>query len=129
MLAKNRYKLFVYGTLKRDLCNHHYLQKAKYLGKAITKSSFPLIAPKGWYPYLLDEEGEGHRVEGELYEVDEKTLANIDRLEEYPLYYTRRYIAVEDQKGQIHRALAYFLSEPIEWRGQKILKKFEPKKH
>lgn len=128
MLAKNRYKLFVYGTLKRGFCNHHYLHNAKFLGKATTKSPFPLIAPKRWYPYLLDEEGKGYKVEGELYEVDEKTLADIDRLEEYPLYYTRRYIAVEDQKGQIHQALAYFLNEPMEWQREKILKKFEPKK-
>ena len=128
MWAKNRYKLFVYGTLKKGLCNHHYLENAKFLGKAITKNPFPMIAPMVWYPYLLDKEGAGYRVEGELYEIDEKTLAKIDELEEYPSYYTRCWIKVEDENGQTHRALAYFLAEPIQWRAEMLLKKFEPKK-
>ena len=128
MWRKNRYKLFVYGTLKKGLCNHHYLKSAKFLGKAVTKAPFPMIAPMKWYPYLLDQQGKGYRVEGELYEVDEETLAKIDELEEYPSYYTRRWIDVEDESGQTHRALAYFLAEPIQWREEELLKEFEPQK-
>ena len=128
MWRKNGYKLFVYGTLKKGLCNHHYLKNAKFLGKAITKAPFPMIAPMKWYPYLLDQQGKGYRVEGELYEIDEKTLAKIDELEEYPSYYTRRWIDVEDESGQTHRALAYFLAEPIQWSEEELLKEFEPQK-
>ncbi len=128
MWRKNRYKLFVYGTLKKGMCNHHYLKNAKFLGKAVTKAPFPMIAPMKWYPYLLDQQGKGYRVEGELYEVDEETLAKIDELEEYPSYYTRRWIDVEDESGRSHRALAYFLAEPIQWREEELLKEFEPQK-
>ncbi|MBB4185562.1 gamma-glutamylaminecyclotransferase [Sinorhizobium terangae] len=40
-----------------------------------------LIAGPWFAPMMLDEPGEGHRVRGELYEVDPDMLARIDRLE------------------------------------------------
>jgi gamma-glutamylaminecyclotransferase len=119
-------KLFVYGTLKRGLSNHHYLAGATYLGRARTKERYPLVAPKRWYPYLINAPGEGQRVVGELYEIDAATLKRIDRLEEYPSYYTRREIEVEDEAGRSHRAIAYFLARPIPYRQWRYLEEFHP---
>ena len=122
-----RYKVFVYGTLKKGFCNHELLKEAEYLGKAITKEAYPLIAPKVWYPYLIDAPGEGEQVKGELYEVDLSTLKQLDRLEEYPRYYTRKTIDVIDEEGKSHKALAYFLVPKIPYRKFPFLKEFVTK--
>jgi gamma-glutamylaminecyclotransferase len=119
-----RYKIFVYGTLKEGFCNHRLLKDAKFLGKARTKEAYPLIAPKVWYPYLIDAPGEGKRVLGELYEVDLPTLKRIDRLEEYPRYYIRKTIEVIDEEGRSHKALAYFLASKIPYKKFPYLEEF-----
>ncbi len=127
-MVRMRYKIFVYGTLKRGFCNHMLLENAKFLGEATTKGCYPLIAPKVWYPYLIDAPGEGKRVKGELYEVDLPTLKKIDRLEEYPRYYTRKTIEVIDEKGQSHKAIAYFLVRKIPYKEFPFLEEFITKK-
>ena len=127
-MPKPKYKLFVYGTLKRGFHNDHFLKNARYLGRAVTKERYPLIAPKVWYPYMIDAKGEGEMVEGELYEIDHPTLKRIDRLEEYPRYYDRKEIKVTDEKGCEHDALCYFYAGTIPYRKFPYLKRFEPKK-
>eukprot|EP00088_Acartia_fossae_P071169 TRINITY_DN9712_c0_g1_i1.p1 TRINITY_DN9712_c0_g1~~TRINITY_DN9712_c0_g1_i1.p1 ORF type:complete len:164 (-),score=27.44 TRINITY_DN9712_c0_g1_i1:133-624(-) len=99
--GENLVKVFVYGTLKRGEPNHGLLSSAgngfqKLLGIAKTSKSFPLvIASRYNIPYLLDKEGTGNRVEGELYEVDQQMLARLDVLEDHPKYYTRREETVQ----------------------------------
>lgn len=86
--------IFVYGTLKRGFTNHtRYLGvaeaegKAAFLGEATTTASFPMtlrpphLAPATNAPLLLDSEGEGEPVCGEVFEVDDSTLEAIDLLE------------------------------------------------
>ena len=41
-------------------------------------------------PYLIDKPGNGNNIHGEVYEVDEKMLKNLDVLEDHPNYYQRR---------------------------------------
>ncbi len=118
-----RYRLFVYGTLKSGFSNHIFLKGAKFLGRAQTKKRYPMIVANRPYPYLIDKEGEGERVYGELYEVDLPTLKRIDRLEEYPLYYKRKEIEVECE-GRGQKALCYFLNRPVPYRKFKFLKEF-----
>ncbi|MRJ02828.1 MAG: gamma-glutamylcyclotransferase [Epsilonproteobacteria bacterium] len=122
-----RYKLFVYGTLKRGLANHSLLSKARYLGKRWTRERYPLVAPKRWYPYLIDAPGEGEHVAGELYEVDLPTLKMVDRLEEVPRYYRREVIEVVDGEGRVEEAFAYFLAHSIPYRQFPFLPEFPPK--
>ncbi len=123
-----RFKLFVYGTLKRGLPNHFYLQNAKNLGKARSLFAYPLVAPKKIYPYLVDSKGEGKIVKGELYEVDLVTLKRIDRLEEVPRYYKRGYIDVADERGKRYRAYTYFVAFPLPYRQFTFLEEFLPPK-
>ncbi len=122
------YKLFVYGTLKRGLSNHHYLQKAKFLSKATTLEPYPLIAPKKTYPYLVDKRGVGKRVKGELYEVDIVTLKRIDRLEEAPSYYKRAFIEVVDKRGKKDKAYTYFVAFAVPFWQFDFLEEFLPPK-
>ena len=60
--------IFVYGTLKRNFPNHHFIGKiAKYEGRYKTVEAFPLVVGGPWYsPYLIDEPGVSVSVIGEL---------------------------------------------------------------
>ncbi|KAE9035352.1 hypothetical protein PR003_g7685 [Phytophthora rubi] len=86
-----RTMVFVYGTLKTGLYNYStYLQPAIDLGKAsfvgaarTTKEEFHLVLDdQAFYPCLYRAPTEGYRVDGEVYSVDDDTLAALDVLEE-----------------------------------------------
>ena len=52
--------VFVYGTLKRDEPNHHYMEKAEFLFKATTSERWPLvISSKYNIPFALYKPGFG----------------------------------------------------------------------
>jgi gamma-glutamylcyclotransferase (GGCT)/AIG2-like uncharacterized protein YtfP len=86
--------LFVYGTLKQGFSRHHALGAERYLGTAITKSEYAMYT-LGGYPCLLNKslsekrgvEANTH-VYGEIYEVSQECLSNLDRIEgvEYDLF-------------------------------------------
>ena len=59
----------------------------------------------------MDVPGTGHHICGEVYEVDEKMLGNLDILEDHPTYYERRLEKVtmnEDQQGVIYLFIYLF---------------------
>ncbi|XP_047484468.1 putative gamma-glutamylcyclotransferase CG2811 isoform X1 [Penaeus chinensis] len=88
--------VFVYGTLKQNEPNHHWLTdkengESKLVGKATTQERYPLvIASKFNIPFLLAVPGKGEQIEGEVYEVDEKMMSNLDILEDHPKLYERK---------------------------------------
>ncbi|EDW61830.2 putative gamma-glutamylcyclotransferase CG2811 isoform X1 [Drosophila virilis] len=88
-------RVFVYGTLKSGEPNHHWLTTktnghARFLAKGTTMIRFPLVIGTRYnIPFLLDKQGVGHNVQGEIYEVDDTMLSNLDVLEDYPRYYDR----------------------------------------
>ena len=74
--------IFVYGSLKRGYKNESFLYEAKSLGKAKTLNKYPLVVNKNeYYPYLIDEEGSGHEIIGELYRIKKEYLIELDRFE------------------------------------------------
>lgn len=81
-------KLFVFGSLKKGEWANAKLAGCMFLGKAVSHDSF-LMADVG-YPMIVpvDDDG-GHRVEGEIYEINAAVLAACDRYEGYPSHYTR----------------------------------------
>lgn len=85
----------MYGTLKRGQPNHHWLSRqengaARFLGTGRTARTFPLVIGTRYnIPFLLDRCGTGNNVQGEVYEVDEAMLRNLDILEDYPRFYDR----------------------------------------
>lgn len=82
----------VYGTLKRGFLNHHVLtsfDSATFLSAATTLHRFPLFVDHYRIPYLVDRKGQGHRIVGELWQVDAPTLAALDELEGVS---TKRYL-------------------------------------
>ena len=73
-------RVFVYGTLKRGCRNHHHLADQKFLGEARTASGFTLYS-MGNHPGMVRSTDTSHDVTGELWEVDDDCLAELDKLE------------------------------------------------
>jgi len=107
-----RTKVFVYGSLMRGLSNNGCLSDARYLKAARTAYGFALHS-LGAFPAAVRREGAG-RVEGELYEVDEQTLARLDRLEGHPTFYRRQWIRLHDGEA----AQAYLVDDDSRASGQ-----------
>ena len=136
--------LFVYGTLKKGFPNHaHYMRSAKELGTYQTIEKYPLVLCGARYvPCMIFSPGDGHHVEGELYEVDDECLNRIDALERTQDSdgYTQTVIRVSSSASlnrDIRKALAYFmLPEQVTDRRSNNLKtygrdqaiKYTPKK-
>nr|WP_245418778.1 gamma-glutamylcyclotransferase family protein [Mesorhizobium sp. WSM3864] len=78
-----RVNLFVFGTLKRGFPLHKAgLFGAASLGACRTLERFPmLIAGPRFAPMMFNEPGRGFHVRGELYAVDDRALARLDRIE------------------------------------------------
>ncbi len=96
-------RVFVYGTLKRGFPNDiTAVMTVKFLGRFTTVKAFPLVVGGSWFsPYLISEPGEGHRVAGEIFEVDDRQLAELDRMEgtHLPNAYHRDRVKVTPESG------------------------------
>lgn len=104
-MGEPRHRVFVYGTLLAGEANHHVLGGAACLAETATLPHFALMN-LGAYPALVDAaEGRGVPVHGEVYEVDDETLARLDVLEDYPKLYDRRVITLADDS----QALTYVM--------------------
>jgi len=97
--------LFVFGTLKRNFHNHHYLETSLFLGTGYTKNKYAMYS-KG-IPVVFSSNPISH-IHGELYEVDPATLKQIDMLEGHPDWYCREQVEVMSETNQIITAWLYF---------------------
>jgi gamma-glutamylcyclotransferase (GGCT)/AIG2-like uncharacterized protein YtfP len=79
--------VFVYGSLLKNCYNHkRYLKNQKYLGQAVLPGY--ALYNLGSYPGIIPDREE--RVMGELYEIDNKILKQLDKLEDNGIFYTRQ---------------------------------------
>jgi gamma-glutamylcyclotransferase (GGCT)/AIG2-like uncharacterized protein YtfP len=104
--------VFVYGTLLAGESNHRLLDRAEFVGEAETEVGFTML-DLGSFPGVV-RAGEG-RVVGEVYQVDERTLAKLDQLEGHPYFYRRERIRLDD--GRV--VDGYILRDGF--RGRKII--------
>ncbi len=104
--------VFVYGTLKRGFPNYHEgLADARFICDCLTVERWPMYIQGRWFaPAILPEPGLGHRIRGELFDVETHVLQRLDVIEFVgrPGGYHRREILVErsDSAEQL-TALAY----------------------
>lgn len=79
-------RIFLYGTLKRGGCSHHMLAGQVFVGEAETQPRFRLVS-LGWYPGLIEVKETGLGIHGEVWEVDDACLAQLNAYEggEYDL--------------------------------------------
>ncbi|KAK3568905.1 hypothetical protein QTP86_019571, partial [Hemibagrus guttatus] len=100
--------VFVYGTLKKGQPNNYRMMdtakgEAKFLGRARTVNKYPLvIAGEYNIPFLLNIPGEGQRILGDIYSVDDPMLKFLDWFEGCPQMYqrTRVLLEVEEWVGE-----------------------------
>jgi gamma-glutamylcyclotransferase (GGCT)/AIG2-like uncharacterized protein YtfP len=100
--------LFVYGTLMTGQGRNSYLTEggAQCLGEARTAPRYALYRPlRADYPCMVEDEGRGVAVEGELWDVPEECLATLDAVEGVPDLFQRRPITLEDAR----QAQAYLM--------------------
>lgn len=82
-------KVFVYGTLLTDEPNHYLLGDSRCCGPAIADGQYYLLDTGCGYPAAVDAHIGGAPIHGELFEVDDYTLARLDRLESNGRLYRR----------------------------------------
>lgn len=106
---RNTHRVFVYGTLLRGFANHSYLQNANFLGPAMTVDRYALYADI--IPFVVRQEAVSC-ITGEVYEIDESTLEDLDRLEQHPSWYRRDQVMVELSGGERLQSWLYFYPQP-----------------
>ena len=90
---------FVYGTLRPGERNAHWLAGAQHLGPSVSPAAYTLC-DTGPYPAALPY---GHTaLVGDVYAVDATTLADLDTLESYPVFYSRRVIETDHGPAWIY---------------------------
>ena len=74
--------VFVFGTLKEGFPNADSNRGSRLSGAFLTSNRYPLyLVGERHSPWLIDSAGEGFQVRGEVYQVDDAGLEQMDRLE------------------------------------------------
>ena len=94
------YFLGVYGTLKENFPNYfYYLNPRKPIFRGIVQIPYKMYS-NGNFPLLFPAE-EKHPIHLEIFEVDEKVLNRIDRLEGVPYLYHRISITINEVEAEV----------------------------
>ena len=101
--------LFAYGSLKHSFHNHYLLERSKYLGNGYTKSKYALY--ERGIPFVIKDE-QVSVIYGELYEISDKTLKQLDKLECHPDWYCREQVEIITETGKNILAWLYFYPQP-----------------
>ncbi|CAD5213355.1 unnamed protein product [Bursaphelenchus okinawaensis] len=105
----SKHLVFVYGTLKRNEPNHQVMSNtlrgvASFAGTARMTQKYPLIISTQYnIPFLLKDAGNGEYVQGELYNVEDEKLVELDELENHPHFYVRheeKFELISDKNGE-----------------------------
>lgn len=93
--------LFIYGTLKRQGSNHHYMQGQRFIDTAATAPLYRMY-DMGGYPGMVEDSQNGLSIQGEIWEVDEAALQRLDELEDLDSgEYTREIIPLLPPNDQL----------------------------
>lgn len=110
--------LFVYGTLKEGFPNHALNQGRRVPGTYRTRQPFPLyvvrLANEERAPWLMDLPGQGHRVTGQVFQVEPAVLQAMDAFEEVgqPTGYVRVAIELESVDSAAGNLQAFCYLKP-----------------
>lgn len=105
---KDKIYLFVYGSLKRGKEYNYLLEKAKFISEAVTLEKYAMYLDD--IPYVYKNRKISY-ISGELYEIDDKILREIDLFEDHPKFYFRELVEVKTTKGIIVKSWIYFFPE------------------
>jgi len=111
-------KLFTYGTLRKNKEYHNILssKNASFVSNGITIKEYYMDTIKDGYgiemfPYLLENSDSLYvsNINGEIYEVDTKTINAVDMFEDG---YYRKLIDINSEFGII-KCWCYFLNKKV----------------
>jgi len=113
-------RVFVFGTLKEGFPNFHVNRGRRVPGDFVTVRPYPLyLIGERRSPWMLDQPGTGRNVRGQVFEVDDAALAQMDVLERVgePDGYRRVRIevAVAGQESATRLEAFAYLKEPAEF--------------
>ena len=98
MQSDNWHLVFVYGTLMSKADSIRSLDKfgdqAEFVCDTITSSQQFDMLNMGHFPGVIDS-ASGNRVAGELWRVTSKVFSELDIIEGYPDFYTRKMVPTE----------------------------------
>lgn len=103
--------VFVYGTLKSGGPLNHVMVSidATLIGDANIRSKDFILRDLGQFPGLQKvESGSGTYIEGELWHTNTDGIKALDKIEEYPILYTRDLVTVWVD-NQSFKAIAYHI--------------------
>lgn len=94
----NWHLVFVYGTLMQKAGGMRSLDKigdsAEYVCDTVTSSEQFEMLNLGHFPGVVDS-ASGHRVAGELWRVTSRVFRDLDIIEGYPDFYTRKMVPTD----------------------------------
>ena len=99
--------VFVYGSLMAGFGNHRLLCGSRFVCEAKTAPKFTLVS-LGSFPGMV--RGGYSQVHGEVYEVDDQTLRQLDCLEGHPSFYRREQVRLDTNIGGVE---AYILQSDV----------------
>jgi gamma-glutamylaminecyclotransferase len=106
-----KHRIFVYGTLKRGFYNSYLLNTSLYIGKAKTVEPIFTMRRIANFPAVFAN-GSSF-IHGEVYEVNDGVLDNLDHLENHPNWYKRQNVIIEYEAGNIETVQMYVMTK--EW--------------
>jgi gamma-glutamylcyclotransferase (GGCT)/AIG2-like uncharacterized protein YtfP len=93
-------QVFVYGTLLTGEYNNYWLNTAEKVCDQVIEGFW--MVNLGSFPACIPVENDKGTILGEVWKVDDKTFARLDRLEGYPHFYDRKEVETSAGKAWIY---------------------------
>jgi len=120
-----KHLVFVYGTLMRGFGNHRLLLTSKFIGEHVTANRYKMVslgscpavckATRRYIDQLpsevVEERSLYRPVAGELYEVDDEALVNLDALESNGSFYERELVPLQGYDKEVWMYILCYDSE------------------
>jgi gamma-glutamylcyclotransferase (GGCT)/AIG2-like uncharacterized protein YtfP len=106
-------RIFVYGSLKKEQSAHGFLteHQATFVKDAVTTPEYHIYSIS-WFPGMVIDELMSGGVHGEVYEVSEACMNDLDRYEGAPGLFRREEITLADG----NTAIAYLFNQNFSGR-------------
>lgn len=118
-----KHRVFVYGTLKRGIHNHRLLETSDFIGEAYTVDTFRMYQT-GFPVLFLSDDPNARSVFGEVYDVNDETLARLDQLESEGRMYDRKKVNVQLIADEPYRVIdanvGIYIGNSEYWKNHKL---------
>jgi len=85
--------VFVYGSLKRDFVRNDWMQDSVFVMETVTvESGYDMHGYPGSFPVVVEGT---HKIAGEVFQVNDEVMEDLDYLEANGDFYIRRLVQVE----------------------------------